>query len=270
MDVPVLIVGGGPVGLGLAVELGLRGVTCMLTDMRDGSVKIPKMSQVTFRSMEFCRHWGIADKVVQAGWPIEYPYDFVYVTSLTGIELARSRWDSYSAGLERNITPHGTVHCPQIFFDPILRQRAYEIPYISLRYHTRLEFFVDEDDHVRVRLRDLATDKVEEIIAGYLIGCDGGESDVRRQLGIRLLGEGRLSNSASVFFRSEELGRVHNKGWARFYRMIDEGGHWADLVAIDGKSLWRLTVLQAENREFRRIDRRGACSSPRGRHFVCV
>src|SRR5262245_64063891 len=113
MDVPVLIIGGGPVGLGLAVELGLRGIPCMLADRRDGSVKIPKMSQITFRSMEFCRRWGVADKIVQAGWPETYPYDFVYLTSLTGIELARSRWGSYADGLERDITPNGTMHCPQ-------------------------------------------------------------------------------------------------------------------------------------------------------------
>jgi hypothetical protein len=141
------------------------------------------------------------------------------------------------------------MHCPQIFFDPIVRDRAREIPGVSLRYHMRFQEFTDEGDCVRVRLHDLAAGRDEEIVAGYLVGCDGGDSEVRQKLGIHLLGQGRLSNSVSLFFRSEELARNHDKGWARFYRMIDEGGHWSDLVAIDGKSLWRLTLLQVESPE---------------------
>ena len=61
--VGVLIVGGGPVGLALAIELGLKGVDCLLVEQRDGNVRVPKMSQVSSRSMEICRQWGLAEKV---------------------------------------------------------------------------------------------------------------------------------------------------------------------------------------------------------------
>lgn len=66
---PVLICGGGPVGLALAVELGSRGIECMLIERGDGNVTVPKMSQVSTRTMEFCRRWGIAEEVKKAGWP---------------------------------------------------------------------------------------------------------------------------------------------------------------------------------------------------------
>src|SRR5258708_5843889 len=89
VDIPVLVVGGGPVGLGLAIELGLRGVPVRLIEMRDGSVSVPKMSQVHARTLEFCRRWGIAERVFDAGFPKHYPQDFIYVTTMLGREIAR-------------------------------------------------------------------------------------------------------------------------------------------------------------------------------------
>ena len=68
-ETSVLIVGGGPVGLALACELGLRNVDCMLVEKRDGSVTVPKQSMVSSRNMEFCRRWGISQAVRTAVWP---------------------------------------------------------------------------------------------------------------------------------------------------------------------------------------------------------
>ncbi|HKT18272.1 MAG TPA: FAD-dependent monooxygenase, partial [Stellaceae bacterium] len=88
-QVPVLIAGGGPVGLALAIELGMAGIACTLVERRDGSVSLPKMSSLSIRSMELNRRWGIAEQVKRAGWPQAHPNDFVYCTSMTGPELAR-------------------------------------------------------------------------------------------------------------------------------------------------------------------------------------
>jgi len=240
---PVLIVGGGPVGLALAVELGTRGVACTLVEARDGRVGIPKMTHITARTMEYCRHWGIAGAVEEASWPQDHPQDFVSVTALTGYELARSRFPAYSARAERHFTPHGNIHCPQIFFDPVLKRKAESLNAVTLRYHTRLESFADEGERVVARITDLKSGQPEEITARYLVGCDGADSRVREAIGGRMEGEGRLSYSLSIYFRSAELGTLHDKGWGRFYRFIDGSGHWADLVSIDGRELWRLTLL---------------------------
>ena len=72
---PVLICGGGPVGLALAAELGLQRIKCVLVEQSNGTVPVPKMSQLTTRTMEFCRRWGIADRVKKAGWPETHPCD---------------------------------------------------------------------------------------------------------------------------------------------------------------------------------------------------
>ena len=86
---PVLIVGGGPVGLALACELGWRGIACTLVEQGDGTIVTPKMNEVNIRTMEFCRRWGIADAVHACPFPPDYPLDVVFVTSLSGYELGR-------------------------------------------------------------------------------------------------------------------------------------------------------------------------------------
>ena len=81
--------------------------------------------------------------------------------------------------------------------------------------------------------------------AQFLVGCDGPSGAVRTALGIGIEGLGAIAHSVNLFFRSAELATIHDKGWARFYRVVDETGCWAELIPIDGKELWRLTVFDA-------------------------
>jgi 2-polyprenyl-6-methoxyphenol hydroxylase-like FAD-dependent oxidoreductase len=87
--VPVLIVGGGPVGLALAGDLGWRGVDCLLVEQSDGSIYQPRMDMVGVRTMEFCRRWGLVGAVEGSPYPRDYPQDNIYLTSLTGYVLLR-------------------------------------------------------------------------------------------------------------------------------------------------------------------------------------
>ena len=239
----VLIVGAGPVGLALAIELGLRDIDCVLVERRDGKLSVPRMSQVSGRNMEFCRRWGIADKVRNAVWSSSHPLDFVYTTSLIGEEVARVKVPSYQKRGNLDYSPEGTCTCPQIYFDPILAKKARSLPRVTTRYNTQLESFEQDDDGVRARVTDRATGQQETISARYMIGCDGGNSLVREALDIQLDGLGSIATSVNIFFRSPDLASLHDKGWARFFRMVDETGCWSELIAIDGDEYWRLTVF---------------------------
>ena len=89
----------------------------------------------------------------------------------------------------------------------------------------------------------MTTGATRTLRAQYLVGCDGPSGIVREALGIGIEGLGAIAHSVNLFFRSAELAAFHDKGWARFYRVIDETGCWAELIPIDGKELWRLTVF---------------------------
>jgi 2-polyprenyl-6-methoxyphenol hydroxylase-like FAD-dependent oxidoreductase len=240
----VLIAGAGPVGLSLAIELGMRGVDCVLAEKGDGILRVPKMSSVSARGMEFCRRWGIADDVRDAVWSRTHPTDFVYTSTMMSEELARLRLGSYADREGRlDYSPEGPASCPQIYFDPILAAKAKSVPRVTARYGTRLETFDQDDAGVRAQLVDVATGAESTVAADYLIGCDGAGSVVRRGLDIAMDGRGTIATSVNVFFRSSELAVINNKGWAHIYRFFDDDGCWAELIAIDGVELWRLSVF---------------------------
>ncbi len=90
-ETPVLIVGGGPVGLALAADLGWRGIECTLVEQGDGTIYHPRANTVNSRTMEFCRRWGIAEEVRQAGTPPDFPLDIIYCTGLTGYRARTGR-----------------------------------------------------------------------------------------------------------------------------------------------------------------------------------
>jgi 2-polyprenyl-6-methoxyphenol hydroxylase-like FAD-dependent oxidoreductase len=242
LESSVLIAGAGPVGLALACELGMRGIDCVVVEKRDGKLHVPKMSLVSAGGMEFCRRWGIANAVRTAVWSESHALDFVYMETLAGAELTRIKIPAY-AQARPDWSPEGMCQCPQIYFDPILAARVALLDKVTFLYNSNVEAFGDGDGGVSVSISGTVDGTSREIHAKYLIGCDGANSMIRDALGIPLVGEGAIANSVNIFFRSPKLAEMHAKGWARIYRPIDEGGCWSELIPIDGKELWRLTVF---------------------------
>jgi 2-polyprenyl-6-methoxyphenol hydroxylase-like FAD-dependent oxidoreductase len=243
--VPVLIVGGGPVGLALAAELGWRGVACELIEQGDGSIATPKMNEVNVRTMEICRRWGVADKVLNCPFPADYPLDVAFVTNLSGHEIARLPRPSRNNQAPEPYSPYRLQACSQIWFDPILQKLARSFATVRLRYGRRLESFAQNASGVTADVVDVASGEHETIEAHYLVGCDGGNSLVRRMLGIELVGAGTVSHSASLFFRTPNLLERSGKAPATFFLPIDQHGLWGNIRVIDPRNnLWRLMVSE--------------------------
>lgn len=246
--VPVLIVGGGPVGLALAGDLGWRGITCTLVERTDGAVIQPKMDMVGIRSMEFCRRWGIVDWVESAGYNREYPQDCAWVTSLTGYEFGREAFPAPAHERPPAHSPQKRERCPQNFFDPVLQRFARSSPGVTLAYSTELVEFEQRAECVDALLRDVETGHTRSVQADYLVACDGGASKVRQALGIDMVGEGALTYTTNVVFRCDGLERLHDKKPGYRFIFIGPEGTWATLVAINGRDQWRFSLIGDEQR----------------------
>ena len=241
-ETPVLIVGGGPVGLALALDLGWHGAECLLVEQGDGATEFPRANTVDVRSMEFCRRWGVADAVRAAGIPPDFPHTALYLTSLAGYEIARFERRSHGGAGALPVSPERPQRCNQLFFDPVLRAAASEKPGVTLRHRHRLDSFSQDETGVTATVRDLAADAVRTIRARYMVACCGGRSPIREALGIPLGEEGVLGYPVSIFFRARDLWDRHDKGRAALHFLLDATGVWATLIPLDGRELWRITL----------------------------
>ena len=237
----IAIVGGGPVGLATAIELGLRGLDCTVIEQGDGEVGHSKFVDINMRTMEFCRRWGVAEEIRDRGFNPDYAQDLIYVTTLTGYLLGRQPFPPFAQFRTPPTTPERIARCPQTIFDPILRRTAAAQPSVRFRYRTRCEDVRQDACGVTLRLTDLASGTCEELQAGYVACCEGAGSTIRQALGIALDGAGTLSLNANIVFRSDEFLHVHDKG-PGFYTAIGPEGRWASVLAIDGGTLWRLQL----------------------------
>lgn len=248
-DTPVLIVGGGPIGLALAGDLGWRGISCTLVEKTDGTITQPKMDWVGPRTLEFCRRWGIIPWVHSAGYNRAYPQDCAWVSSLTGYEFGREAFPASQDEKPLRESPSSRgERCPQDFFDPVLRRFASQFPHVSVRYETELLGFTEQDDGVVAQLKDLRSGRAEEVRAAYLVGCDGGGSTVRELLDIPMSGSPVLTYTTNVIFRCPGLEKLHDKAPAYRYIFIGPEGTWATLVAIDGRDRWRFSLVGDDTR----------------------
>ncbi len=248
---PVLIAGGGPIGLALAADLGRRGIKTLLVEERDDKLAPPKMLEVSVRTMEFCRGLGIAEKVRNWGFPHDLPLDSVFVTDLQGYELGRVRTTSLGSRQDSDFSPERGRPCPQTWFDPILQKCARSFPQVTLRYNTRLEGFAQDADGVTATLRN-QSGRVETVRAQYLVGCDGFDSTVRKLLGIEIRGEPHIDWSMTIYLRIPELPSRH--GLAYRYVFVGPEGTWSFLTLVNGKDLWRLQIVDIDEARLNNVD----------------
>jgi len=240
VDVPVLIVGGGPVGLALAVDLGWRGIAARVVEQEDGTIDHPRANAENARTMEFFRRWGIADAVRTSGTPQDFTQAVVYATSLGGYEIARIDRPGHGGAGGTAISPERPQRCNQLWLDPILRERASSFPSIDLRYRCRFESFTQDADGVDAIVLDLASGERQHIRARYLVACCGGRSSVGQTLGIGLQGPPAIEYNLNIFVYIDNLWSYGRLDEAAMCFLVAPEGIWRTLVDIDGRSLWRL------------------------------
>src|SRR6266513_819758 len=259
----VLIVGAGPVGLTLAIDLAWRGIDVTVVETRaPAAPPDPKCNHVAARTMEIFRRLGIAEKVRDAGLPPDYPHDISYRTTFTGQELARipipCRRDRFTMtdGPDCNWpTPEPPHRINQIFLEPILFEHAAVQPRIHIINRTSVEDVVVQDTSADVTLRDLETGEVRRLSCRYLVGCDGARSVVRKAIGAELAGDAAVQRVQSSFIRAPDLidRQRHAPAWGTGVINPRRAGM---VYAIDGRERWLVhNYLRPDETDFDSVDR---------------
>ena len=246
---PVLIAGGGPVGIALAIELGWRDIRCLVVEQTDGTVEFPTTNLANTRTCEHLRRWGIADRMrFESGYPTHYPRNYVFVTRMDGYEIAR--FDHPANGAPESRSPHspeGRLWISKPYFDPVLHAHANSLPPVEIRYQTSFESFEQNAQTVLAEILDKKSGRRATISADYLVGCDGGRSNIRRALDIKYEGVFSQGMNVAVLFRSPLLQHIEF-GPAVQYQIINSQINGA-IAAVDGKELWRLNVRNVKQEE---------------------
>ena len=194
---PILVTGGGPAGLVLAIELGRRGIPCVLFEEDANPPAFPKANNSTARTMEHYRRLGLADEVRMLGLPEDHPGDVSYHTRFERDDIARLQWPARREVLANRYKPDARWPTPeplhrgqQMFIEPLLQRHAAQLPAVTLRFGWRVESVSQDEAGVTVQARETATGRVSEFRGRYAVGCDGPRSMTRQTIGVSYQGHG--------------------------------------------------------------------------------
>ncbi len=261
IDTEVLIVGGGPVGLTLAIDLAQRGIDVTVAEMRGaGEASSVRCNHVAARTMETFRRLGIVRAVRDAGLPSDYPNDVVFRTSATGIELSRipmpCRAERYAAKGGPDTwwpTPEPPARINQIYLEPILFAQAAATSRLRIMNHTRIVDFEQSETAVLATAEDLDARGVSEISAAYLVGCDGAHSLVRHKIGAKFSGDAVVMQTQSTYFRAPQLlAMIPRPAWLSISLNPRCSGY---LFAIDGRERWLIHNWRPPAEDLAALDR---------------
>ena len=250
-DTDVLIVGAGPTGLTLAIDLGKRGVRCTLIEQKEKPAFLPKMERINARSMEIYRRLGLSQKIRAAGLRPDVPMDVYVMLALNEPPLLHLSYPSVEQA-QKNVRESNDGSMPlepyqlisQYTLEPLLKSVAETISAIDVRF--ACEFMSLKQDPAGVTACVKTAGGAEEIRAKYLVGCDGGASLVRKELGIELSGEGNLLTLRQALFKCDELferlplinGHGQGPGRGRHYHIADNKSTF--LIMQDSTKHWTL------------------------------
>jgi 2-polyprenyl-6-methoxyphenol hydroxylase-like FAD-dependent oxidoreductase len=239
-EVPVLIAGGGPVGMTLAKTLASFGIECMLVEKNPSTTRHPKMDITNSRSMELFRKLGLSKLLREVAVPEKNNFDVSWITSLSGHELHRFRYPSVEQAKaiirERNDGSQAVepaMRVSQVAIEPVLKGAIDAESTVDARFGIAFEELVQGPDAAIATVKHVETGRTEKIKCQYLVGCDGGVSQVRNCLDIRYDGIARVAQLYMVHFRSDARDVLQPWGVAWHYQTSQ-----VTMIAQNDRDIW--------------------------------
>ena len=218
----VLIVGAGPAGQGLAIELGHRGINCLVIEKNPNIGVAPRAKTTNVRTREHFRRWGIADALRDAApFGVDYPSNIVFTTRMSGHLLTRFDNALYCAPGRNPLYAEHAQWIPQYTLERVMRQHLETLDSVRVQLNCELLGFEQSGDSVVATLRDVETGEQRRVEAQFLAGCDGGRSVVREGIGAHMEGKFGLSRNYNIVFQAPGLAEAHPHGRAIMYWQIN-------------------------------------------------
>lgn len=234
-DVPILIVGGGPVGLTASMLLSQHGVPSLLVERHPGTSIHPKARAINARTMELYRQCGVESAIRDAGLPPDRARFIVWTRTLAGEELERRvPWRASSDS--QSVSPVRSCICAQDDLEPVLRTFAERLGPGELRFSTELRGFEADDAGVTGTLVDRRDGGEMRVRAQYLIAADGAQSRVRNALGIPMLGRVAVYESVNILLRADLTEWTRERPAALYF--VEHPAIKGTFLTINGVDRW--------------------------------
>ena len=278
----VAIIGGGPAGLMLAIELGCRGIDCIVLEEDVAAPDFPKANATSSRTMEHYRRRGFSSHIRSLGLAPDHPQDVVYYTTLAGRELTRFSIPSRTEAVNRTSfgdygeeswpTPELPHRCQQMLIEPVLREQVQKYESVKLMLGWRASAISMDERQVSISAGHTVSGEQIDISARYVVGCDGPRSMVRKSCGIRFSGQSEEARDffggqmLSVYFTSGSLYQVLGKKRAWQYWAVNAVQRGL-LIAIDGVDKFLFCLQLAPGQTPESVDFRAAMFAAIGSGF---
>ena len=251
-EADILVIGGGPIGLTIAAELSYRGIKTILIEKKATTTALAKALQISARSMEQYRRLGLQAHIEEVSYPRDLKLTFTIASSATGPMMSKqtlSSWGELADGVPGAIFPFTQVgasintpmFCPQFALEPVLKSHLDTCSNTKMFWGWGVSSMTQDEDGVIVKaIHTSTTGEPQEKIfrAKYLVGCDGGSSWIRKQLGIHTFGKFVITRAISITFRSPEL-------YARIKQQRRIGG-----IIVMNENITGVLILYNINGEF--------------------
>ena len=238
-EAQVVIVGGGPVGMGLAIELGQRGVDCIVVERYEQPQRMPKGQNLTQRTMEHFHFWG-AENALRTARTIPPEYGIGGLTAY-GTLLGPYTYDWLQRDLVQPYYFKRNERLPQYATEGVLRHRVSELPAVQTRYGWRAESVTQDVGGVHVEISPRSEGVRQTLHAAYVVGCDGSRSITREQAGIEQTQSDHDRLMVLLVLRSKQLHKLLERYPGKSYYNVlhpDLQGYWKFFGRVDLGTTW--------------------------------